>query len=123
MVYKPHFMKLRLPQVLDADRIVSLDRGFGLASVRILTASPDMLLDAWYGSEAPAWRFLSVLVTPIKNIGTGYIQSLCLSCCRLKVSDVPNLRHLFHTMLFFPELFWHFDSCRAQRTSFHTPSP
>lgn len=100
MVYKPYFLKLHLLQVLDADRIVSLGRGFDLTSVSILTASADMLLDAWSGSEAPAWSFLFALMAPIKISGTGHIQRLCLSCCRLKVSNVSSLHQMFHIMLF-----------------------
>jgi len=47
---------------------VSLDGRFDLTSVRILTASPDTLLDAWSGSEAPAWSFLFALVAPLNSV-------------------------------------------------------
>jgi len=39
---------------------------------------------------------------PIKFGETGHIQRLCLSCFRLKVSNVSNLHQLFYIMLFPP---------------------
>lgn len=76
---------------------MSLEGGFDLASVRVLTASPDMLLDARSGRRAPAWSFFACSSGPIKISGTGHIRK---AAARLKVSSVSNLHQLFYITLF-----------------------
>lgn len=89
---------------------------------RVLTASPDMLLGPWSGSEAPSWSSRWAVVALVGSAGLATVRGFASAAVGWTVPVFLTYSNWF-ILCFFPELFWHFDSCHAQHASFLSANP